>query len=168
MSRISLAPLVLLAVALANEATAQIQKPVMGYNSYNQVSCNPTDASMTAAINSLSSKGLVTAGYKYFQIDCGWASTDNSRNSTNGAIKVNTSRFPNGLQPLANLARSKGMQWTMYSDAGYRMCDPISPSPVAGSLGHEAADAAFFASLGTVYIKCESTLYHWRICTMLT
>jgi alpha-galactosidase len=154
-SRISLAPLVLLAVALANEATAQILKPVMGYNSYNHVACTPTDASMTAVINSLSSKGLVTAGYKYFQIDCGWAATDKSRNSTNGAIKVNTSRFPNGLQPLANLARSKGMQWTMYSDAGYRMCDSF---PVAGSLGHEAADAAFFASLGTVYIKCEFTL----------
>jgi alpha-galactosidase len=158
MSRLSIASFVFLSLALARDATAQIQKPVMGYNSYNQLSCSPTDASISAAINSLSSKGFVAAGYQYFQIDCGWASRDNTRNSTNGAIKINTSAFPNGLLSLANLARSKGMQWTMYSDAGVRMCDPTSPSPVAGSLGHEAADAAFFASLGTVYVKCESPI----------
>jgi alpha-galactosidase len=153
-----------LALLLAHMATAQVQKPVMGYNSYNQMSCSPTDSSITAAINAMASQGLAAAGYKYFQIDCGWASRDNQRNSTNGAIKINTSAFPNGLLPLANLARSKGMYWTMYSDAGVRMCDPTSPSPVAGSLGHESADAAFFASLGTVYVKCEFVYLRTRPC----
>lgn len=143
-----------LALLFAHTATAQVQKPVMGYNSYNQLSCSPSESSITVAINAMASKGFVAAGYHYFQIDCGWASRDNTRNTTNGAIKVNTSSFPNGLLPLANLARSKGLKWSMYSDAGVLMCDPQSPSPVAGSLGHEAADAAFFASLGTVYVKC--------------
>lgn len=128
--------------------------PIMGWNSYNQVSCSPTSATITAAINSLSSRGFVTAGYKYFQIDCGWASRDGQRNTSSGALKIDLTAFPNGLKPLSDLARSKGMKWTMYSDAGVRMCDPQVPSPVLGSLGHEAADADFFKSLNTEYVKC--------------
>jgi alpha-galactosidase len=130
--------------------------PVMGWNSYNQMSCSPNEAKITDAINALANRGFVDAGYKYFQIDCGWVSNDGQRNSSNGALKIDTSRFPNGLLPLSNLARSKGMKWTMYSDAGYRMCDPQVPSPILGSLGHEAADAALFKSLNTEYVKCET------------
>jgi alpha-galactosidase len=130
------------------------QTPVMGWNSYNQMSCSPTSEKITTTINTLASRGFVDAGYKFFQIDCGWASRDGQRNATNGALKVDLKAFPNGLKPLSDLARSKGMKWTMYSDAGVRMCDPQSPSPVLGSLGHEAADAEFFKTLGTEYVKC--------------
>jgi alpha-galactosidase len=130
------------------------QTPVMGWNSYNQMSCSPNTEKITTTINALASRGFVDAGYKFFQIDCGWASRDGQRNATNGALKVDLKAFPNGLKPLSDLARSKGMKWTMYSDAGVRMCDPQSPSPVLGSLGHEAADAEFFKTLGTEYVKC--------------
>ena len=131
--------------------------PVLGWNSYNQMSCSPNQDKITKTINSLADRGFVTAGYKYFQIDCGWASRDGQRNASSGAIKVDTTAFPNGLKPLSDLARSKGMKWTMYSDAGVRMCDPQSPSPVLGSLGHEAADADFFKTLNTEYLKCKSS-----------
>ncbi|KAI0876252.1 alfa-D-galactopyranosidase/beta-L arabinopyranosidase [Hypoxylon argillaceum] len=130
--------------------------PVMGWNSYNQVACSPTEAGITAAINSLASRGFVAAGYKYFQVDCGWASRDGLRNATTGALKIDLDRFPNGLSPLSNLARSKGMKWSMYSDAGVRMCDTQTPSPVAGSLGYEAADADLFKSLNTEYVKYDN------------
>lgn len=127
----------------------------MGWNSYNQMSCNPNEAKITTVINALADRGFVAAGYKFFQIDCGWASRDTQRNTTSGALKIDLKAFPNGLKPLSDLARSRGMKWTMYSDAGYRMCDPEIPSPVLGSLGHEAEDAAFFKSLNTEYVKCE-------------
>ena len=148
----------LLSLAGASHVAAQSfqQTPVMGWNSYNQMSCSPNAQKITTTINALASRGFVAAGYKFFQIDCGWASRDGQRNSTNGALKVDLKAFPNGLQPLADLTRSKGMKWTMYSDAGVRMCDPQSPSPVLGSLGHEAADAAFFKSLGTEYVKYDN------------
>ncbi|KAF5847070.1 hypothetical protein GGP41_003424 [Bipolaris sorokiniana] len=148
----------LLSLAGASHVAAQSfqQTPVMGWNSYNQMSCSPNAQKITTTINALTSRGFVAAGYKFFQIDCGWASRDGQRNSTNGALKVDLKAFPNGLQPLADLTRSKGMKWTMYSDAGVRMCDPQSPSPVLGSLGHEAADAAFFKSLGTEYVKYDN------------
>lgn len=50
------------------------------------------------------------------------------------------------------------MKWTMYSDAGVRMCDTQVLSPVLGSLGHEAQDAEFFKSLNTEYVKCKLLL----------
>ncbi|KAI0543514.1 alfa-D-galactopyranosidase/beta-L arabinopyranosidase [Xylaria curta] len=130
--------------------------PVMGWNSYNQMACSPNDAKITAAINSLAERGFVDAGYKFFQVDCGWASRDAQRNATNGALKIDLDRFPNGLLPLSQLARSKGMKWAMYSDAGVRMCDTQVPSPVAGSLGNEAADADLFKSLNTEYVKYDN------------
>ncbi|KAL9086676.1 MAG: hypothetical protein Q9165_006995 [Trypethelium subeluteriae] len=104
----------------------------------------------------MASRGFLAAGYKYIQVDCGWGARDDSRNASTGAINVDTAAFPNGLQPISQLARSKGFIWSMYSDAGVRMCDAVSPSPVAGSLGHEAADAAFFASLDTQYLKYDN------------
>ena len=125
--------------------------PIMGWNSYNQYACTPTESTMTSAINAMSSNGFIAAGYKYFQIDCGWQS--GMRNPSNGAIAVNTTRFPNGLQGLSNLARSKGMHWTMYTDQGKLACDTQVPTKALGSLGYENQDAAFFASLGTEYVK---------------
>lgn len=146
----------LVALAGISHVTAQSfqSTPVMGWNSYNQVACSPNAEIITTAINSLASRGFVTAGYNFFTVDCGWASRDGQRNATSGALAINTNAFPNGLKGLSDLARSKGMKWTMYSDAGVRMCDTQVPSPVLGSLGHEAADADFFKTLNTEYVKC--------------
>lgn len=151
-------------VALAPVALAPVQAfrstPVMGWNSYNQLSCSPNETNIASAINALSDRGFVDAGYEFFQIDCGWASRDGERNASTGALKIDPDAFPNGLQGLSDLARSKDMVWSMYSDAGVRMCDPVEPSPVLGSLGHETADAELFKSLGTGYVKCRAPVHH--------
>ncbi|KAI9362014.1 glycoside hydrolase superfamily [Zopfochytrium polystomum] len=127
--------------------------PLMGWNSYNQYSCTPTDSAMAATINALADNGFVAAGYKMFQIDCGWQAF--TRNATTGSLAVDATNFPRGLQPLADLARQRGLSWGMYTDQGVRACDTIS-TPRPGSLGHEAADAAFFASLGASYVKVDN------------
>lgn len=132
--------------------------PFLGYNSYNQLACSPNETTMTKAINALVDRGFLAAGYDYFTVDCGWSARDGQRNATTGALRVDPNRFSNGLQPLSNLARSRGLRWTMYSDAGVRMCDTEVPSPVLGSLGHEQADAEFFKSMGTEYVKCKRIL----------
>ncbi|KAI1360451.1 glycoside hydrolase superfamily [Xylaria arbuscula] len=138
-------------------AAQQFQStPVLGWNSYNQLACSPDELSITEAINSLANRGFVNAGYTFFQLDCGWASRDGQRNATSGALKIDLDSFPNGLLPLSDLARSKGMKWSMYSDAGYRMCDTQAPSPVLGSLGNEAVDADLFKSLNAEYVKYDN------------
>ncbi|KAK2593103.1 hypothetical protein QQS21_009193 [Conoideocrella luteorostrata] len=141
------------AACLATSSAFQ-STPVMGWNSYNLMACSPHDQGLRATINALADRGFVKAGYNLFQVDCGWASRDGQRNATTGALKVNPDWFPNGLEPLSDLARSKGMQWAMYSDAGARMCDTQVPGPVLGSLGYEAVDADFFKMLNTTYLKC--------------
>ncbi|KAJ6779726.1 hypothetical protein PWT90_02069 [Aphanocladium album] len=143
------------APALASAASFQ-STPVMGWNSYNAMGCTPTEHTIIDTINALSNYGFVSAGYKFFQIDCGWAAHDLERNSSSGAIKIDFDHFPNGLAPLSDLARSKGMKWSMYSDAGQRMCDPEYPDRVLGSLGHERADAELFKRLNTEYLKWQS------------
>ncbi|KAF9693028.1 hypothetical protein EKO04_009311 [Ascochyta lentis] len=147
-------------LSLSGAALAAAQSfqstPVLGWNSYNQVACSPNNDGITKAINALADRGFITAGYNFFQVDCGWAARDGQRNATSGALKINTDAFPNGLKPLSDLARSKGMKWTMYSDAGVRMCDTKVPSPVLGTLGHEAVDAEFFKSLNTEYVKYDN------------
>ncbi|KAH6625298.1 glycoside hydrolase superfamily [Boeremia exigua] len=150
--------LALLSLSSAALVTAQSfqSTPVLGWNSYNQVACSPTQDGITKAINALADRGFVAAGYNYFQIDCGWASHDGQRNASTGALKIDLQVFPNGLKPLSDLARSKGMKWSMYSDAGVRMCDTTVPSPVLGSLGHEAVDADLFKSLNTEYVKYDN------------
>lgn len=150
-------PALLTLLSVSHVASAAFQStPVLGWNSYNQVGCSPTEAGITTQINSLATRGFVTAGYKFFGIDCGWASRDGVRNATSGALKYDATAFPNGILPLANLIRSKGMNLMMYSDAGVRMCDTTVPSPVLGSLGNETADADLFKSLGAEFLKCKS------------
>jgi alpha-galactosidase len=150
----------LLALIMATLITSQPfqSTPVMGWNSYNSMSCSPDAKKITDTIDALASRGFVDAGYKFFQIDCGWASRDGQRNETSGALKIDLKAFPDGLKPLSDHAISRGMKWTMYSDAGARMCDPQVPSPVLGSLGHEKADAEFFQSLNTEYVKCMRSI----------
>ncbi len=108
---------------------------------------------MQSAINGMSSNGFVSAGYRFFQVDCGWAA---SNRDSSGTLTPDTSRFPNGLSGLANSARSKGMYWSMYTDQGFSMCDTRVPSPVPGSLNYETQDVSFFKSLGTAYVKVDN------------
>lgn len=126
--------------------------PIMGYNSYNDVACSPNGTWVDASIRAMSSKGLVDLGYDHFQIDCGWQGFDRL---PNGSIKYDASVFPNGVQPLSDLARSLGMKWSMYTNQGVYACDtrqlPEQLRP--GSLGHEEEDAAMFAAWNTEYMK---------------
>jgi hypothetical protein len=89
--------------------------PILGYNSYNDVACSPNETWMEASINALASRKLVDLGYKYFQVDCGW---QGFQRLPNGSLTYDAEAFPNGIQPLSQLARSVGMVWSMYTDQG--------------------------------------------------
>lgn len=72
-------------------------------------------------------------------------------------------RFPRGLKVVADAVRKAGMDFGMYTDQGLLSCDTDTKRGAIGSLGHEKADAAFFASLGAKTVKgelrSESTRY---------
>ncbi|KAI7051779.1 putative alpha-galactosidase [Hortaea werneckii] len=52
------------------------RKPVLGYNSYNDIGCSPNSTYMLSTLSALTTSGLQAAGYNTFQIDCGWQGRD--------------------------------------------------------------------------------------------
>ncbi|KAJ1017733.1 hypothetical protein NDA16_005052 [Ustilago loliicola] len=129
--------------------------PGMGFNTYNQVSCSPTEAKSHTTMDIVASQGYLAAGYNFFQIDCGWVAKSDTRDAA-GNLMTDTNNFPSGMKSLSSYAASKGLEFGLYSDAGYRACDPDVPSRRLGSLGHEEQDAALLKSFNVTYLKYDN------------
>ncbi|GIZ37744.1 hypothetical protein CKM354_000118000 [Cercospora kikuchii] len=129
--------------------------PVMGFNTYNDVGCSPNQTYVDATIRAFAQKGFKDAGYKYFQVDCGW---QGFQRASNGSLTYDASTFPNGIAPLSKLARDSGFQWSMYTDQGKFSCDTRSAAQGLrpGSLGFENQDALQFAGWNTAYVKVDN------------
>lgn len=136
-------------IPLSSAASTPGAKPILGYNSYNDVACSPNATWMSATIRALSAKGLVDLGYTTFQPDCGWQGYERT---ADGSITYDASRFPEGMQPVADEARAYGMRFGLYTDQGVFSCD-TEPGARIGSLGYEEVDAEYFKSLGVEYMK---------------
>ncbi|KAF5967718.1 hypothetical protein FBULB1_11098 [Fusarium bulbicola] len=94
LSTLALLPLLALA-----ESDGFGAKPVVGYNSYNDVVCSPNQTYMHDTITAMKQKGFVDLGYTMFQIDCGWFSKERA---ANGSITYDNETFPDGISPLSN------------------------------------------------------------------
>ncbi|KAJ7250019.1 glycoside hydrolase [Mycena haematopus] len=146
--------------------------PAMGYNPYNAFLCSTTEAQYHAEAQSLVSLGFPALGYKYFNIDCGWQST--ARTSTGRITWDPTiaspfhivillcshralSQLPAGVPALGTFVHNLGLKFGVYSDGGVFACDFVGGTAhYVGSLGHETADAATFASWGADYLKYDN------------
>ncbi|KAF5591709.1 alpha-n-acetylgalactosaminidase precursor [Fusarium pseudocircinatum] len=146
----TLALLPLLALAKSDGFGA---KPVMGYNSYNDVVCSPNQTYMHDTITAMKKKGFVDLGYTMFQIDCGWFSKERA---ANGSLTYDNQTFPDGISPLSKYAISQGMQWGMYTGATPYQCMPEYVKDWPASQYHEKADALQFAGWNTVYVKADN------------
>jgi alpha-galactosidase len=60
-------------------------------------------------------------------------------------------KFPNGIEGVASYVHGLGLKLGIYSDAGTKTCQGFP-----GSLGHEAVDAATWASWGVDYLKYDN------------
>ncbi|KAF4501814.1 Alpha-N-acetylgalactosaminidase precursor [Fusarium agapanthi] len=94
LSTLALLPLLALA-----ESDGFGAKPVMGYNSYNDVVCSPNQTYTHDTITAMKQKGFVDLGYTMFQIDCGWFSKERA---ANGSLTYDNQTFPDGISPLSN------------------------------------------------------------------
>ena len=124
--------------------------PVMGYNTYNTVGCSPNQTHVYETMDALVEKGFLEAGYKFFQVDCGWQGYDRQ---ANGSITYDAESFPDGIEPLSVRAREMGFRWSMYTNQGVYSCDTESPAIRQGSLGHEREDALQLAGWNVEYMK---------------
>ena len=129
--------------------TAYLVTPPMGVNDWNATGCTDAfdEAWVRAQADALVRTGLRDAGYRYVNLDDCWAAP--SRDAA-GRLVPDPVRFPHGIAALADYVHARGLRLGIYTSAGIHTCDARG---FPGSLGHETADAASFASWGVDYVK---------------
>jgi alpha-galactosidase len=134
----------LAALAAARVAAA---RPARGWNSWFAYDTHLNETGMLANGEALVSTGLAAAGYTLVALDGGWQ----GGRFHNGTVYANATTFPSGLLALSRRVQALGLEFGAYTDRGSETCDGR-----VGSAGHEAADAAFYASIEASYLKEDS------------
>ncbi|HEY9126398.1 MAG TPA: glycoside hydrolase family 27 protein, partial [Acidobacteriaceae bacterium] len=125
-------------------ANGLAKRPPMGWNSWNKFRTKIDDATVRGIADAIAANGMKDAGYQYVIIDDGWQGS----RASDGSIKPNPN-FPD-MKALAAYVHSKGLEIGIYSSPGPRTCGGFE-----GSYGHEAQDAATYASWGMDYLKYD-------------
>ncbi|CAL9630687.1 hypothetical protein SUDANB108_06093 [Streptomyces sp. enrichment culture] len=128
--------------------------PPLGWNSWNSFGCGITEAQVRQAADAMVSSGMKAAGYQYVVVDDCWF--DPQRDAA-GNLRANPTKFPSGMKALGDYIHSKGLKFGIYQAPNEKTCaQGVGTYPGAtGSKGHEAQDAATFASWGVDYLKYD-------------
>ncbi len=139
--------------------------PPMGWNSWNVWGMAIDDAKVRAAADAFVSAGLIDHGWTYINMDDGWARTGEGEDRPNkdksmfgpvrdaGGRVLPNRKFPD-MHALTGYVHARGLKIGIYSSPGEWTC-----GGVAGSLGHEASDAATFSDWGIDYLKYDWCSY---------
>ncbi|ELS57173.1 glycoside hydrolase family 27 protein [Streptomyces viridochromogenes] len=128
--------------------------PPLGWNSWNSFGCGITEAQVRQAADAMVSSGMKDAGYQYVVVDDCWF--DPQRDAA-GNLRANPTKFPSGMKALGDYIHGKGLKFGIYQAPNEVTCaQGVGTYPGAtGSKGHEAQDAATFASWGVDYLKYD-------------
>ncbi|MFM9607452.1 alpha-galactosidase [Streptomyces sp. V2] len=128
--------------------------PPLGWNSWNSFGCGITEAQVRQAADAMVSSGMRDAGYRYVVVDDCWF--DPQRDAS-GALRAHPTKFPSGMKALGDYIHGKGLKFGIYQVPGTRTCAQTTGAfpGSTGSRGHEAQDAATFASWGVDYLKYD-------------
>jgi alpha-galactosidase len=129
-------------------STALAATPPMGWNNFNHFVDAFTHTTFEQAADAMVSSGLKAVGYQYVNIDDSW---DKTARDANGNLVVDPAKFPSGIKALADYVHARGLKLGIYADRGLMTC-----SKFPGSYGHEAQDAALFASWDVDYVKVDN------------
>ncbi len=180
--RLALSPL-LFAAALSHAATDPLAPtarwsaytaghaatPPMGWSSWNAFGTDIDEAKVLGAAQRLVDSGLAAKGYRYVNIDDGWALR---RNQPDGHLIPRPDRFPStangGFRPFTDKIHAMGLKAGIYSDLGRNTCsqayggdDPNLPKGSVlerevGLYGHIDQDIGlFFRDWGFDFIKVD-------------
>jgi alpha-galactosidase len=120
----------------------------MGWNSWNS-GIVLTEQSVRGTIDAMVSSGMRDAGYRYVNLDAGWAApTRDAR----GDLRADPDRFRHGIADLARYAHDRGMYLGIYHSPFNQGC---GQAPGIGGAGHEQADARTLAAWGVDYLKYD-------------
>ena len=137
----------MLAPSALAEANGLALTPPMGWNDWYSDYCGVSAQLVEQTAREMVADGMAAAGYRYVNIDDCWMAP--SRDSA-GNLVADPTRFPQGIAPVAAYVHSLGLKLGIYEDAGTTTC-----AGYPGSYGHEAQDAAEFASWGVDYVKYD-------------
>lgn len=122
--------------------------PPMGWNSWDS-GIDLTEQNVKATIDAMVSSGMRDAGYRYVDLDAGWAA---ARRGSRGELQADPVRFPDGMAAVARYAHDRGMMLGLYASPYNDQC---SGQPALASVGHETLDAQTFAAWGVDYLKYD-------------
>jgi hypothetical protein len=133
---------------------SNVMTPRMGWNSWFVVgdSTGPSENLITNTATSLIAEGLAAAGYKTVTIDCTWIASGRGYRNTNGDLIVDPTRWPDGMDGVANYVHNLGLLMGGYSDIGTSGYG--SPAQI-GMYANYQHDADEFASWGWDFIKID-------------
>ncbi len=122
--------------------------PLMGWSSYCNCDCSPSEKIITDAADALVDLGLADLGYTMVGLDDGYLGRE--RNAE-GQLITKNDIFPHGMKWLTDYIHAKGLQ------AGcYLGCGLTTWWGDAGSLGHEFEDAKRIAEWGFDMVKYDN------------
>jgi alpha-galactosidase len=122
--------------------------PPMGWNSWNS-GISLTERNVEETIDAMVSSGMRDAGYRYVNLDAGWAAPTRD---ADGNLRADPARFPHGIAAVARYAHDRGMYLGIYHSPFNEGC---GQDPRIGGAGHEEADARMFAAWGVDYLKYD-------------
>jgi len=122
--------------------------PPMGWNSWNS-GIPLTEDMVKATADAMVSSGMRDAGYRYVNLDAGWAAPTRT---SEGTLRADPKAFPHGIAALARYVHDRGMLLGLYASPYDETC---GQDPRIASAGHEDTDARTFAAWGVDYLKYD-------------
>ncbi len=122
--------------------------PPMGWNSFNHFGCAYDEVVIRAIADAMVSSGMQAAGYEYVILDDCWMARTRDES---GNLRPDPTKFPGGMQVMADYVHARGLKFGLYLDRGTATC-----AGYPGSYGYEVQDATLLASWGVDYIKYDN------------
>ncbi|OAQ78506.1 alpha-galactosidase [Purpureocillium lilacinum] len=132
--------------------------PQMGWNNWNTFACDVSEKLLLETSKLLVDYGLKDLGYQYVVLDDCWS----VGRGEDGYLIPDTTKFPHGMDGVADELHKQGFLFGMYSSAGEMTC-----ARYTGSLDYETQDAESFASWGVDYLKYDNCYHMGRMGTPL-
>lgn len=137
-------------------AASEKMTPLMGWASWNQFGVNISEDIIKEQADAMVSSGLYDAGFEYVNIDDGFF----DGRYEDGALRINHTKFPNGMKELADYIHALDLKAGFYSEAGENTCGSMysgQPGGTGGGLyNHDQQDIdSIFLGWGFDFIKVD-------------